>query len=95
MTEEKAQEYANCIVNGELPKQRIFTFEETRLLVKTALVWAAEQIDHEAMEKDPTGEDVNELLASFKNVKEAYEDVHNYYQDGLDALADFIEKHLD
>lgn len=93
MTKEKKQEYVDLIVSGDFPKQDTFTPEETFYLVQTALVWAANQIDHTTGDTLYTDEDeVEEMVerCEYKSIKEAIIDDRQMAKEEFFDLQVFI-----
>lgn len=93
MTEEKKQKYVELIVSGDFPKQDTFTLEETFYLVQTALVWAANQIDHTTRDTLYTDEhEVEDMInhCEYKSIKEAILDDRQMAKDEFFDLQVFI-----
>ena len=90
MTEKKKDNYVDCIVNRQFPKQKSFTAEEAKYLVDVTLCWAAEQLDHEIGET--MHKDIPSLVnnCEYESIEDAIEDTQLFWEEQMLGLRDFI-----
>jgi hypothetical protein len=93
---DKIDSHIESIINGEIPKQDSYTYDEVRKIALIITSWCAEQIDHTADYIYSDKKDIENFVsnAGFKSIEEALEDTHEFIRGELLELREFVFTHL-